>query len=152
CFKITTNLMKKFCPHCGNLGTLKRVTVKVNEKGERVYFINFRRPINIRGKRYSLPMPKSGKHVHNPILVEDQPVPQNKASKFAVHEKHMKANTILNDPDYIIRQTPFAMNDVYSKSSQFRKTAQVLDTFNMRRNPNEVKKCTGNRKKKNSNF
>ncbi|RWS20027.1 RNA-binding protein NOB1-like protein, partial [Leptotrombidium deliense] len=25
CFKITTNLMKKFCPHCGNLGTLKRV-------------------------------------------------------------------------------------------------------------------------------
>ncbi|RWS12383.1 RNA-binding protein NOB1-like protein [Dinothrombium tinctorium] len=149
CFKITTDMERKFCRSCGNLGTLKRVVVKVNEKGEKVVFINFRKPINIRGTRYSLPMPKSGKHTNNPILVEDQPIPQQKASKFALTEKQVKGDVILNDPSYVLRNTPFALNDVYSKSSRFKTNKHVTDILPGKTNPNAVRKATGNRKKKN---
>jgi RNA-binding protein NOB1 len=152
CFKITNDMNRKFCPSCGNLRTLKRVAVSVNESGEKIIHINFHKPINVRGTRYPLPAPKGGKHSNNPVLVEDQPIPQHKASKFAVTEKKVAANSILTDPDYIIRHNPFALNDVYSRASRHANLPGKANNFvATKRNPNAVRKPTGNRKKSNSN-
>ena len=71
---------KKFCPKCGNK-TLKRVSscyprsnhflyfmqhsvqvsVTLNEDGSQQIHISTRRPINIKGSKYSIPAPKGGK-------------------------------------------------------------------------------------------
>jgi RNA-binding protein NOB1 len=143
CFKISTNMSSDFCYHCGNLKTLKRVAVTVKDDGTKIVHINFKKPINIRGTRYSLPTPKSGKHTNNPILVADQPIPQQRKSKLAIEEKkQLNCDKILTDPDYVNRLNPFAINDIYSRASRM--------NTNVRRvvNPNETKKPTGNRKKK----
>lgn len=145
CFKISTNMSNQFCNSCGNLKTLKRVAVTVRDDGSKIVNINFKKAINIRGTRYSLPTPKAGKHTNNPILVADQPIPQQRKSKLSIEEKkQLNCDKILTDPDYVNRLNPFAINDVYSRASRV--------NCNVRRvvvNPNETKRPTGNRKKKN---
>lgn len=94
CFKTTSIMTKKFCPKCGN-STLKRVACSLDENGKMQIHINARRPLTARGKRFSLPTFKGGKHANNPILVEDQPVPDQKPSRLA-----RTKNNPLND-DYI---------------------------------------------------
>lgn len=145
CFKIATKITSKnFCPSCGNLNTLKRVAVTVNADGSKTVHINFKKPINVRGTKYSLPQPKGGKHAVNPVLVADQPLPQQKSSKFAYFEKQKtKIDKVLSDPDYVIRSNPFAINDVYSKSSRF--STHVPNA----KNPNASRRPTGNKKKRN---
>ncbi len=59
--------------------------------------------------QYSLPAPKGGKHARNPVLFEDQPLPQNRMSKRATE----RINPM--DPEYIVRESPFASNDVTSR-------------------------------------
>lgn len=144
CFKINpTKNEKPFCKFCGNFKTLKRVAVTVKDDGSKIIRINYKKPINIRGTKYSLPLPKGGKHAVNPVLVADQPLPQQRKSKISIEEKRqLSVDKILNDPDYIARQNPFALNDVNSRSSKFRTNCRVS------RNPNETRKPTGNRKKK----
>ena len=143
CFKITNKSDDQFCHNCGNFKTLKRVALTLKDDGTKEVFINFKKPINIRGTKYSLPAPKSGKHANNPILVADQPIPQQRKSKFAVQEKkNLNSDKILNDPDYVNRINPFAINDVYSRGSK------INTVFRRRVNPNETRKPTGNRKKK----
>ncbi|XP_054164456.1 RNA-binding protein NOB1-like [Oppia nitens] len=147
CFKITTKQSNEFCSSCGNMRTLKRVALTVKDDGTKEVFINFKKPINIRGTRYSLPMPRGGKHTNNPILVEDQPIPQQRKSKFAIQEKRdVNCESILKDPDYVNRLNPFAINDVYSRGSRINANVHRL------RNPNETRKSTGNRKKKSNKY
>ncbi|CAG2178525.1 unnamed protein product, partial [Oppiella nova] len=87
CLKISTKTCNDFCHNCGNFKTLKRVALTVRDDGTKEVHINFKKPINIRGTRYSLPTPKAGKHSNNPILVADQPIPQQRKTKFAIDEK-----------------------------------------------------------------
>ncbi|KAJ6220258.1 hypothetical protein RDWZM_006070 [Blomia tropicalis] len=144
CCKINPPTANQFCKFCGNMKTLKRVSVTVNQDGTTKVHINFNKPINIRGTKYSLPMPRPGRHANNPILCEDQQVPQQRKSKLAVLEKkQLTIKSILNDPDYLVRSNPFSVNDVYSRASRV--------TTHQRKviNPNETRKPTGNRKKKN---
>ncbi|XP_015923343.1 RNA-binding protein NOB1 [Parasteatoda tepidariorum] len=138
CFKTTNDNSKKFCPNCGNK-TLKRVGVTVNDDGSKKIHINFRRPINIRGKRYSLPTPKGGKHAFNPLTCEDQPTPQNRLPK-----KWLQKTNALHD-DYEAQKSPFATNDVYSRAVHL--GVHVRHHFD-KRNPNANAKRTGNKKKK----
>ncbi|KAL3243932.1 hypothetical protein MRX96_019518 [Rhipicephalus microplus] len=137
CFTITKIMTKQFCPACGNK-TLKRVSVAVAEDGSTKLYINYKRPINIRGTRYSLPMPKGGKHSTDPILCEDQPVPQNRLSKMAM------SRVDVLDADYLSRNSPFKINDVYSRSAHLNMRANSQGS----RNPNQVKRNTGNHKKR----
>ncbi|CAN7991849.1 unnamed protein product [Ixodes hexagonus] len=137
CFTTTKIMTKQFCPGCGNK-TLKRVSVSVDEDGTTTLFINYKKPINIRGTRFSLPTPKGGKHANNPILCEDQPVPQNRPSKMALS----KVDAL--DPDYLSRNSPFKVNDVYSRSANLNVRLDHIGS----RNPNQVKRNTGNHKKK----
>ncbi|XP_064466562.1 RNA-binding protein NOB1-like [Ornithodoros turicata] len=137
CFATTKIMTKEFCPTCGNR-TLKRVSVSLDADGNTTLFINFKKPINIRGKRFSLPMPKGGKHANNPILCEDQRIPQNRPSKMALR----KLDAL--DPDYVTNSSPFKINDVYSRSAHL----DVRLRHRGARDPNTFRKNTGNHKKR----
>ncbi|KAB0797980.1 hypothetical protein PPYR_08973 [Photinus pyralis] len=131
CFKTTSIMTKIFCPKCGNK-TLKRVAVTLDEEGNQQIHINARRPITGRGKRYSLPTIKGGKHSNNPHLVEDQPFPDQQPTRLA----KTKTNP-LND-DYIAGFSPFVMRDVTSKSAQLKIRPHSTVKHWMKKNPNEA--------------
>ncbi|KAL6439987.1 hypothetical protein ACFW04_002974 [Cataglyphis niger] len=133
CFKTTSIMTKIFCPHCGNK-TLKKVEVTLDENGQQQIHINFRRPLSAKGKRFPLPMPKGGKHANNPILCEDQPMPQQHPSRLA----RMKNNPL--DDDYIAGYSPFVMRDINSKSAMLGIRPDGVIKYWMKRNPNESKK------------
>ncbi|CAL1270955.1 unnamed protein product [Larinioides sclopetarius] len=139
CYKTTNDTTKKFCPNCGNK-TLKRVAVTVNDDGTKNIHINFRRPLQIRGTRYSLPMPKGGKHAMNPILCEDQPIPHNRPCKKALQ----KIDVL--DEDYVVRSSPFTLNDVNSRAAKL--GIRANRTYQTPRNPNANRRGTGNKKSK----
>ena len=103
CFKTTSNISKVFCPKCGNK-TLKKVGVTLNEDGTLQIHISTRKRLSARGKKFSLPMPKGGKHANNPILVEDQREAQKRASKLG----RTKTNAL--DPDYTAGNFHFEHN------------------------------------------
>ncbi|CAB3365903.1 Hypothetical predicted protein [Cloeon dipterum] len=109
CFKTTTIMTKKFCPKCGNK-TLKRVAVTLNEDGTLEMYFS-RRPLTARGKQQNLPTPKGGKHAKNQIRCEDQPMPQQRATRLA----RAKNNPL--DPDYIAGMSPFATRDTNSRAA-----------------------------------
>uniref|UniRef100_A0A1B6LHL0 RNA-binding protein NOB1 n=1 Tax=Graphocephala atropunctata TaxID=36148 RepID=A0A1B6LHL0_9HEMI len=134
CFKTTSNMTKVFCPKCGNK-TLKKVAVSVDENGKQIIHINPRRPLTARGKKFSLPRPQGGKHANNPMLCEDQPVPDQRPSRLA----RTKTNPL--DDDYIAGFSPFVMRDVNSKSAMLGIGGKHQEVkYWMRKNPNEVVK------------
>ncbi|XP_043270864.1 RNA-binding protein NOB1 [Venturia canescens] len=133
CFKTTSIMTKVFCPSCG-LKTLKKVAVSLDDEGKQQIHINFRKPLSSKGKRFSLPTPKGGKHAVNPILCEDQPVPDQRPSRLA----RMK-NDPLND-DYIAGYSPFVMRDVTSKSAMLGIRPGSGVKYWMKKNPNEPRR------------
>lgn len=134
CAKTTSIMSKVFCPHCGNK-SLKKVSVTLDENGEQKIHINPRIRISSLGKKFSLPRPKGGQHAVNPILVEDQRIPQQRATRLA----NTKNDPL--DPDYIAGFSPFVMRDVNSRSAVLgiRNKNQGVKYW-MRKNPNEVVK------------
>ncbi|XP_076633516.1 RNA-binding protein NOB1 [Colletes latitarsis] len=133
CFKTTSIMTKVFCPSCGNK-TLKKVAVTLNEEGKQQIHINFRKSISKKGKRFSLPMPKGGKHANNPILCDDQPVPDQRTTKLA-----RTKNDPLQD-DYIAGYSPFIMRDVHSKSAILGIRPRDSVKYWMKKNPNESRR------------
>lgn len=147
CLATTPNMAKKFCPRCGN-STLKRVSVTVNRDGTQQIHISTRRQLTAKGKRFSLPAPKGGKHGLNPRLFEDQREAQQRLSKKAL----MAANPSADE--YVQGNSPFYVKDVTSKSAQLglhgegKGNAKVPGLYWEKKNPNSSRKSTGNRKKK----
>lgn len=141
CFKTTSIMTKVFCPNCGNK-TLKRVGVSIEPDGTQRIHINFRKPLTSRGKKFTLPKFEGGKHANNPVLYEDQPMPQQHVSRVA----RMKKNPL--DDDYIAGYSPFATRDVTSRSAMLGiRLNQEVKPW-MRRNPNENKPCGKKSKRK----
>ncbi|XP_063229455.1 RNA-binding protein NOB1 [Bacillus rossius redtenbacheri] len=139
CHKTTSIMTKLFCPNCGNK-TLKKVAVSIKEDGTQHIHINARRPLTARGKKFSLPMPKGGKHANNPILVEDQRLPQQHASRLARQKNDPLA------PDYIAGFSPFIMRDVSSRSAMLGIRPSETKHW-MRKNPNEARRRSSKKKK-----
>ncbi|XP_043937719.1 RNA-binding protein NOB1 [Protopterus annectens] len=134
CFKNTTNMNKVFCPHCGNK-TLKKVAVTVKEDGSlHMHFSRNPKVLNPRGLKYSLPIPKGGKHTNNPHLVDDQNFPQQRLSKKA------RQKTNVFDPDYIAGVSPFVENDIYSRAANLQIRDNSCGAGRRRMNPNIVPK------------
>nr|CAG4646340.1 EOG090X07WR [Macrothrix elegans] len=134
CFRTTTNITKVFCPKCGNQ-TLKRVAVSLNEDGTLQIHISSRKKITPKGKKFKLPLPRGGKHARNPILVEDQ----REALQFASRLGRTKTNAL--DPDYTAGNSPFAMNDIYSRAAQLGRTGRSSkDYWNRRNGSDYIKK------------
>lgn len=123
CYKTTSDATKIFCPKCGHK-TLKRVAVSVNDKGEQMIHINARYQITSKFKNQPLPAPKGGKHACNPILFEDQPLPQQRLSKKA------QLQTDALDDSYTAGFSPFVMRDLDSRSSKLRNTANIKQWMN----------------------
>ena len=84
--------------------------------------------------QFSLPTPKGGKYACNPILVEDQREAQQRATRLG----RTKTNAL--DPDYVAGNSPFAINDVYSRAAQLGRTGRTSNNFRNRRNPVEFRK------------
>jgi len=140
CFKTTTKMDKMFCPNCGHK-TLKRVSITVDPStGSQVIHLSNRVTLTGRGKKFSLPTPQGGKHSHNPILVEDQPIPQQRPSKQA-----LRRNNPL-DVDYTAGNSPFVTKDVYSRAAILGINYTGKNYFE-RKNPNEPRRATGNPKR-----
>lgn len=134
CFAKTSIMTSIFCPACGN-STLKKVAVSIDDNGNQVIHINYNKPLSARGKRFSMPTPKGGKHACNPIRIVDQPMPDQKLSRLA----KMKSDP-LND-DYIDGYSPFTMRDVNSRSAMLGiRQGRGEFKYWMKKNPNESKK------------
>lgn len=113
CFKTTPDSTKRFCPNCGN-NTLKKVAVSLDADGQQVIHINTRRPLTARYKNRPVAKFDGGKHATNPLMFEDQPLPQQRISAKA------KAKTNALGDDYTAGYSPFVMRDVDSRSAVLR--------------------------------
>ncbi|XP_014213155.1 RNA-binding protein NOB1 [Copidosoma floridanum] len=133
CFKTTGIATKVFCPKCGNK-SLKKVAVSLNDEGKQIIHINFKKPLSSRGKKFSLPTFKGGKHACNPILSEDQPRPDQRPTKLG-----RTKNDPLNE-DYTAGYSPFVMRDVNSRAAMLGIKPGDPIKYWMRRNPNEPRK------------
>lgn len=71
CFKSTADMSKRFCPTCGN-ATLIRTSVSVDADGTLRYHLKANFQYRLRGTKYPIPEPKTGRHANNIILTEDQ--------------------------------------------------------------------------------
>jgi len=134
CNKETAMMDKVFCPNCGNK-TLRKVSVTVKNGTIQYHMPRKRRPMNIRGTKYPLPLPKGGRQGNNVILCEDQ-----SQTKQRLPKNRDKVNPL--DPDYLARASPFTQKDVTSKA--FNKGIHLKQ--NSRKNPNEGKRTKSRRK------
>eukprot|EP00897_Mesotaenium_endlicherianum_P001720 jgi/Mesen1/1576/ME000134S00696 len=125
CRAVTREMGRTFCADCGNGGTLAKVSVTVGENG--TLQAGMRKRFNIRGTRYSLPMPKGGREgaLVNPVLREDQ-LPKGPWKK-----KVLKGDESITSPDF---QTWFQGLGVKGQGS---KVKGPVTPFGSRRNPNE---------------
>uniref|UniRef100_A0A3B5LPF0 Uncharacterized protein n=1 Tax=Xiphophorus couchianus TaxID=32473 RepID=A0A3B5LPF0_9TELE len=133
CFT-TSNMSKAFCPHCGNQ-TLKKLAVTVGNDGSiQMHFSKNPKVMNPRGTRYSLPLPRGGKHAADPHLVEDQRFPQQRLSRKA------RQKTDVFDPDYLAGASPFCQNDVYSRAANLQIRDGESGAGRRRANPNAARR------------
>ena len=84
--------------------------------------------------QYSLPTPKGGKYAINPHLTEDQRFPQLRLSRKA------RQKTDVFAPDYIAGVSPFAENDISSRSATLQVRDSTLGAGRRRLNPNASRK------------
>ncbi|XP_049720592.1 RNA-binding protein NOB1 [Elephas maximus indicus] len=134
CFKTTSDMNRVFCSHCGNK-TLKKVSVTVSDNGTlHMHFSHNPKVLNPRGLRYSLPTPKGGKYAVNPHLTEDQRFPQLRLSRKARQKTNVFA------PDYTAGVSPFAENDISSRSATLQIRDGTLGAGRRRLNPNASRK------------
>uniref|UniRef100_A0A182J1F0 RNA-binding protein NOB1 n=1 Tax=Anopheles atroparvus TaxID=41427 RepID=A0A182J1F0_ANOAO len=136
CFKTTSDSTKMFCPRCGN-NTLKKVAVSLDENGQQVIHINSRRPLTAKYKNRPVAKFAGGKHAANPVLYEDQPLPQQHLSRKA------RAKTNALAADFTAGASPFVMRDIDSRSAVLRGSSDIkqrmknLDYDNKRRGYNK---------------
>ncbi|XP_042337115.1 RNA-binding protein NOB1, partial [Plectropomus leopardus] len=133
CFRTTSNMIKVFCPHCGNR-TLKKLAVTVSQDGStQMHFSKNPKVLNRRGLRHSLPPPQGGKHGNNPQLVEDQRFPQQRLSRKA------RQKTDVFNPDYVAGASPFCQNDIYSRAASLQIRDSQSGGGRRRANPNATR-------------
>ncbi|KAH7446006.1 hypothetical protein KP509_01G032400 [Ceratopteris richardii] len=124
CRNVTTDVRRIFCPKCGNGGTLYKVSITTGPNG--VMHTGTRKRFNIRGTKYSLPLPKGGRQgvLENPILREDQ------LPKKLIYPKKKALNTDFS--------APAEMFEI--KAGRKEKTGppvrEALAIFSGKRNPN----------------
>eukprot|EP00743_Colponemidia_sp_Colp-15_P003004 GILK01003247.1.p1 GENE.GILK01003247.1~~GILK01003247.1.p1 ORF type:complete len:430 (+),score=85.38 GILK01003247.1:46-1335(+) len=131
CYKICPDMSKKFCPTCGN-NTLQKTPVRIDAQGV-MHFLPPRKQQNIRGTIYSLPKPQGGRRNQDLILREDQLM-------MSGRDRHMRKLAKQTSPD--------AFDLDYTPTLQKRVTP--LQDFTIgygRRNPNERRKNTGNKRR-----
>ncbi|KAJ1340762.1 hypothetical protein BSLG_004856 [Batrachochytrium salamandrivorans] len=90
CYKVTKDMSKQFCPSCGN-STLIRTSVGVDANGQVTYYLKKDFQYNLRGTKYSIPKPKTGRNAGNLILCEDQ-----REHQHALQQKQRRDKQLLS--------------------------------------------------------
>jgi RNA-binding protein NOB1 len=149
CSTLVPDTSRIFCPNCG-IDTLLRVTCIIDSAtGEANFYYNPKKKLNFRGSKFPLPLPKGGRNNRDPILCEDQ------LARFK-HGMPRKKDQVLsrrrdpNDPLAIWQPEYSFENSFQSKPAKGRYHLARNTVFNGygRRNPNEVVKRSGKKKKK----
>lgn len=127
CSHVTRDLQRKFCEKCGN-ASLHRVAFKVNKQGVARVFLNPKKKPILRGTKYSIPMPRGGRHNKDLILCEDQidPVKQRRLEK-----QRQRMNVDVLDPSMF-----------YNAGAKFNPHDKPLVIGYGKRNPNEVRRSS----------
>ncbi|KAJ4902558.1 Nin one binding (NOB1) Zn-ribbon like [Raphanus sativus] len=130
CYTVTPEIGRIFCPKCGNGGTLRKVAVTIGENGT---ILAARKPrVTLRGTKFSIPMPKSGRDAitKNLVLREDQ-LPQ----KY-LHPKTKKKASKAGDEDFI--SDDVFMNHHSDKKAPLQPPVRkAMAVFSQKRNPND---------------
>ncbi|CAH8390791.1 unnamed protein product [Eruca vesicaria subsp. sativa] len=130
CYTVTPEIGRIFCPKCGNGGTLRKVAVTIGENGTT---IAARKPrVTLRGTKFSIPMPKSGRDAitKNLVLREDQ-LPQ----KY-LHPKNKKKASKAGD-EYFISDDVFLNHHSDKKAPLQPPVRKAMAVFSQKRNPND---------------
>ncbi|XP_013588734.1 PREDICTED: RNA-binding protein NOB1-like [Brassica oleracea var. oleracea] len=130
CYTVTPEIGRIFCPKCGNGGTLRKVAVTIGENGT---IIAARKPrVTLRGTKFSMPMPKSGRDAitKNLVLREDQ-LPQ----KY-LHPKTKKKASKPGD-EYFISDDVFMHHHSDRKAPLQPPVRKAMAVFSQKRNPND---------------
>ncbi|KAJ0255170.1 RNA-binding NOB1-like protein [Hirschfeldia incana] len=130
CYTVTPEIGRIFCPKCGNGGTLRKVAVTIGENGT---IIAARKPrVTLRGTKFSIPMPKSGRDAitKNLVLREDQ-LPQ----KY-LHPKTKKKASKPGD-EYFISDDVFMNHHSDRKAPLQPPVRKAMAVFSQKRNPND---------------
>uniref|UniRef100_M4EI75 RNA-binding protein NOB1 n=1 Tax=Brassica campestris TaxID=3711 RepID=M4EI75_BRACM len=130
CYTVTPEIGRIFCPTCGNGGTLRKVAVTIGENGT---IIAARKPrVTLRGTKFSIPMPKSGRDAitKNLVLREDQ-LPQ----KY-LHPKTKKKASKPGD-EYFISNDVFMNHHSDRKAPLQPPVRKAMAVFSQKRNPND---------------
>ncbi len=132
CSAIERDVTKKFCSTCGN-ATLLKTAFKVNKKGVARVFVNPNFKPSLRGTKYSIPLPRGGRHNKDLILREDQIDPV-KVRRFEKQKARQMVDVL--DP-----------SSFYNAGVKFASHRDPTMVGYGRRNPNESRP-TGSSKKK----
>jgi RNA-binding protein NOB1 len=124
CYKICSDITKLFCPHCG-YHSLRKISYTIDEEGNISYNVPNYNP-SLKGTKYTLPPPKSGRDKSNDVILTEQQLPKPPRKK--------KEKNILDDPT-------LTFGDI-ERSIQSQKVV-----VGYRRNPNEPKKKYGKKNK-----
>jgi RNA-binding protein NOB1 len=146
---LVPDMSKKFCPDCG-YDTLKRVSVRVNSRGIKVY-VNWKKPISLRGSKYSVPTPKGGRHAANLILTEDE-YEEAIAKKKRSQRKKKKYEDDIFSADFLdaslFERSGARRTGKQSGTDRFGLANGGIVIGHGRRNPNEGRKGRGKGKRK----
>eukprot|EP00033_Pygsuia_biforma_P002670 GCRY01002951.1.p1 GENE.GCRY01002951.1~~GCRY01002951.1.p1 ORF type:complete len:469 (-),score=62.10 GCRY01002951.1:437-1843(-) len=126
CDAITHNMNKLFCEKCGN-STLCKISVHVKADGTRIYNRR-RKPINIRGTKYSIPSARESRHDQGLILREDDIDPRRQRAVEKARKKREEDGFFKEDAKRSLHEDSIVVG--YG-----------------RRNPNQTRRNTGNKKK-----
>ncbi|KAJ3693891.1 hypothetical protein LUZ60_009371 [Juncus effusus] len=127
CLHVTQEIGRIFCPKCGNGGTLRKVSVTVQENG--IVLAARKQRFQLRGTKFSLPLPQGGRDAitKNPVLREDQ-LPQK-----LLYPKTKKKS---QDDDYLTQDSLFLQSGE-RKAPLKPPVRKALAMFSGKRNPND---------------
>eukprot|EP00037_Helgoeca_nana_P033918 m.419947 g.419947 ORF g.419947 m.419947 type:complete len:751 (-) comp31947_c0_seq1:114-2366(-) len=141
CFRVTHEVHRKFCKACGH-PTLYKITVSTNSEGKIEYRMPKRIRTTNRGARFTTAPAQMGR-VNNLLVREDQ----REFTRPQRREKDFDAFTA----DHITGESPFKHTDQSINAKKGGKVGPMMSNrlvIGGGRNPNAVRKKTGNKKKK----
>lgn len=125
CGSVTRDLEKKFCDCCGNFA-MHRVGFCVDKDGVARAYLNPKKGPYLRGTKYSIPMPRGGRHNKDLILRADQ---IDTVQQRRIEKRLERMNVDVLDP-----------GTMYNAGASFRPHDRPLVIGYGRRNPNEVRR------------
>ena len=155
CQKLNLDIERMFCEQCGS-HLLAKVSVYINQDGELTYFKNPRRKPRLRGTKYSLPKPKGGREGDGLVLREDELLVGEKKMRVKRIEKEKRTmEKQINDTiqgNYWAGGAGYGANvsnllyenGAKGGSTHSHGTDQIVIGMG-KKNPNVVKKRTGNK-------